>query len=160
MLLRTEKTWLHYLIYFQSIFYAITALWAFVDMQSFMHVTGPKTDTWLVHTVSWLILAIAFTLFSAATTRSITFPIAVLGIFSSSFLAGVDIYFSMSGVIRKVYLLDAVVEFFILFGWIFFFSKSHFQNPNSPLLGRIRTLTRIFGTQSSTKTLLPFPSLE
>ena len=42
----------------QGAFYAATGLWALVDLGSFMAVTGPKTDHWLVKTVGILVTVI------------------------------------------------------------------------------------------------------
>jgi hypothetical protein len=42
----------------QGAFYAATGLWALVDLDSFMAVTGPKTDHWLVKTVGILVTVI------------------------------------------------------------------------------------------------------
>lgn len=43
----------------QGIYTLLTALWALVDIKSFMEVTGPKTDVWLVKTVAVVLLPIA-----------------------------------------------------------------------------------------------------
>jgi hypothetical protein len=46
----TIKLWV------QAIYYLLTALWGLFHIESFMAVTGPKTDVWLVKTVSVLII--------------------------------------------------------------------------------------------------------
>jgi hypothetical protein len=47
------------LLWIEGLYSLVTAIWPIVDIDSFMVVTGPKTDQWLVKTVSVLILAIA-----------------------------------------------------------------------------------------------------
>lgn len=46
------------LLWIQGLYLLFTALWALIDIDSFMRLTGPKTDIWLVKTVSVLLLAI------------------------------------------------------------------------------------------------------
>jgi len=37
--------------YLQGLYWLVTGLWGLIDVHSFMKVTGPKTDIWLVKTV-------------------------------------------------------------------------------------------------------------
>lgn len=50
---------------FQAIYYFILATWPIVGIESYMAVTGPKTDLWLRRTISVLTIAIALTILSA-----------------------------------------------------------------------------------------------
>jgi hypothetical protein len=47
-------------LWVQTIYYLLTAIWPLADIESFMLVTGRKTDIWLVKTVSVLLLAVVF----------------------------------------------------------------------------------------------------
>ncbi|VTR52312.1 Uncharacterised protein [Sphingobacterium thalpophilum] len=42
----------------QGIYYCLTGIWPVIHISSFMAVTGPKTDLWLVKMVGLLSLAI------------------------------------------------------------------------------------------------------
>jgi hypothetical protein len=100
----------------QGAFYLLTGLWPLLSLQSFLAVTGPKTDLWLVYTVGVLIAVIGATLLSASVRGRITLEIGVLGVGSAVVLAGIDLIFVARGVISWVYLLDAIAEA-VLVGW-------------------------------------------
>jgi hypothetical protein len=51
-----------YILLVQGIYWLVTGVWGLVDIVSFMKVTGPKTDVWLVKTVSVLIVVISLSL--------------------------------------------------------------------------------------------------
>ena len=67
-----------------------------LHLRSFVWVTGPKTDYWLVLTVG-----------------AILFVIGVAAV-----AATCDIVFVSSGVISRIYLLDAAAELALVVGWI------------------------------------------
>jgi predicted anti-sigma-YlaC factor YlaD len=56
----------------QGGFYAVTGVWALVDLDSFMAVTGPKTDLRLVKTVGALVTVIGGVLLTAGWRRRVT----------------------------------------------------------------------------------------
>src|SRR4051812_37393809 len=43
----------------QAVYFSVTGVWPIVHIHSFMAVTGPKRDLWLVRTVGALITAVA-----------------------------------------------------------------------------------------------------
>ena len=102
----------------QGLYFTLTGLWPLIHMETFLAVTGPKTDLWLVRTVSLLITAIGLALLTAAKQNQATLPVAVLGTCSAAFLGWVDAYYALTGVIWPVYLLDAFPEAAIVIGWI------------------------------------------
>jgi len=97
----------------------LTALWGLVDIDSFMAVTGPKTDIWLVKTVSVVLLAVAAALLCFLWVRSDPLPAIVLGFLTSAGLAAIDFYYSTKGVISQVYALDGVAEVLFALIWIY-----------------------------------------
>jgi hypothetical protein len=107
------------LLWVQGVYTALTALWGLLDIDSFMAVTGPKTDVWLVKTVSAVLLAIGLTLISLALVRSHPLPAIVLGGLTSTGLAIIDFYYSGHRVISPVYALDGVVEVLISLCWFY-----------------------------------------
>lgn len=105
------------LLWVQGLYTLITALWGLLHIESFIVVTGPKTDIWLVKTVSVLLVAIAVTLLSFLKIKSHPFPVILLGGLTGIAMAGIDIYYYLADVIRWVYLLDAAAELIFVFAW-------------------------------------------
>lgn len=106
------------LLWIQGIYFGVTAIWPLLHMPSFLKVTGPKTDLWLVRVVALLLLAItAAFLLEALSETSPALPVIVLAISSSGFLMLADIYYVSVGRISRVYLLDALAEGLLLVGW-------------------------------------------
>lgn len=97
---------------FQSVYYVITGAWPVVHIESFLMVTGPKTDIWLVKMVGLLTLSIAIALFySVRENQKIAF---VLGTVSAVSYTIIDVYYSLNDVISNIYLADAAVEIIII----------------------------------------------
>lgn len=107
------------LLWIQGVYTLLTALWGLIDIDSFMAVTGPKTDIWLVKTVSTVLLAIAITLISYIYVKSDPLPAILLGFFTSAGLAAIDFYYSGRDVISPVYALDGMAEVLFALAWIY-----------------------------------------
>lgn len=90
----------------QGWFYLLTGLWPIFHMRSFETVTGPKTDKWLVRTVALMISCSGIIFIRFHETEAALW----LAIINALCLSAIDIYYSIKNVIRKVYLLDALVE--------------------------------------------------
>ena len=82
-----------------------------------MAVTGPKRDVWLVKTVGVIIAVVAVSIGVAAYQRSIGAPTVVLAVGAAAGLGGVDVWYSLRGVISKIYLADAAMEALLIIGW-------------------------------------------
>lgn len=104
--------------YAQGIFYLLTGIWPLVDIISFMHVTGPKVDIWLVKTVGVLIVVIAIPILMAAIRNKISLEIIILGAGGCVGFILIDTVYVFSDTILPVYLLDAVAELLILIAWL------------------------------------------
>jgi hypothetical protein len=109
---------LRYLLLFQGIYFGVTALWGLIDIDSFMRITGPKFDIWLVKTVSWLLLVMAISFIVAARSQPFSMPTTVLATLSAACLLGVDVYYSLTNTISKIYLIDGAVEFGLICFWV------------------------------------------
>jgi len=109
---------LYLLAWVQGIFYALTGLWPLLHMPSFLAVTGPKVDLWLVKTVGLLILVIGAVLLVGARRRSIGPELALLAAGAAAALAGVDLVYALSDRISDIYLLDAAAEIGLVILWI------------------------------------------
>lgn len=102
----------------QGLYWLITGIWPFLHLKSFLAVTGPKQDIWLLCTVSVLITVIGGVLFAAGMRKQVTSELKGLGIASAAALTCIDVYHSMSDVIWDIYLLDAAVEMLIIVLWL------------------------------------------
>lgn len=107
----------------QTIYYLITALWALIHIRSFMEVTGPKTDVWLVKTVAVLLLAISLSFITAFLLTKINIPVVTLAITCCLVLLFIDCYYVWNGTISRIYLLDALAEVFLLILWVIVIAK-------------------------------------
>lgn len=110
--------WMIKIAYIQGVFYLLTGIWPIIDIISFMKVTGPKTDIWLVKTVGVLVIVIAVAILAAAIRKRIPFEIFLLGSAGCVGFILVDTIYVFSDTIPPVYLLDAVAELLILIGWL------------------------------------------
>jgi hypothetical protein len=114
------------IFFVQAIFFLATGVWPLVHIKSFMKVTGPKHDLWLVKTVGVLVTAVAIGLFVSFYLEGISRGVAVIGMLSSLFLMGIDVFYTSIGRISRVYLIDAMVEIlFVINALIFLISPNH-----------------------------------
>ena len=118
----------------QGIYYALTGLWPLISMETFLAVTGPKTDLWLVRTVGLLVLVEGAALLLAAKRCQVSAPIILLAVASSAALGWVNTYYALTGVIWPVYLLDAVGEAGLILGWgIAYWTSPRHEGGSEPL---------------------------
>jgi hypothetical protein len=101
-----------------SIYFLLTGIWPVVHIKSFMAVTGPKTDLWLVRTVGLLITAIGLCVAVAAAQHQIQLPVFILAVASSLFLLLIDVIYVAKRVISRIYLLDAAAEVILILAWV------------------------------------------
>ncbi len=107
-----------YLAWFQGIYFVVAGFWPVPGIDSFMLVTGPKTDIWLVKTVGLLLVAVGAVLCLAAKRKRITAEIIVLGAGTALALTVIEVVYVLNGTISKIYLLDAAVETLLVAGWL------------------------------------------
>lgn len=101
----------------QGAFYVATGVWPILHMRSFEAVTGEKTDDWLVKTVGAMVGVAGVVMTVAGLRKRVTPEIALLAAGSAAALATVDVVYTRKGVIRPVYLLDAVAEAGLTGAW-------------------------------------------
>ena len=102
----------------QAAYFVATGVWPLVHLRSFLAVTGPKYDLWLVKTVGVLIGIIGVAIGVAAWRARFTPETVTLGGGSAALLAGVDIYYHARGTIPPVYLVDALAEIVLVVLWL------------------------------------------
>jgi hypothetical protein len=88
-------------------------LWPLLHLRSFEAVFGPKTDRWLVRTVSGLLVVNGLTQLTTSSPGSVR-QARRLGVGTAAVLAAIDLVYVPAGRISKMYLLDAAAEL----GWI------------------------------------------
>lgn len=98
----------------QGIYYLVSGLWPLVSMATFVAVTGPKVDLWLVRMVGALAAVIGAALLTAAAERRLTPEVAVLAAGAALSFASVDLAYALSGRISPVYLLDAAAQILLI----------------------------------------------
>ncbi|HVS39082.1 MAG TPA: hypothetical protein VMS17_26220 [Gemmataceae bacterium] len=103
----------------QGAYYLLTGLWPIFSLNSFLHVTGAKTDLWLVQTVGALIAVVGATMCTAAYRRRMSPEVLVLAIGSAAVFAAAELVFVFRGTISAVYLLDAAIEVGLLALWAY-----------------------------------------
>ena len=96
----------------------LTGIWALIDVDSFMRVTGPKTDIWMVKTLSLMFTSMGLTFLLAAYLGEGKLLFSVLGFFTCASVLGIDVYYSLNEVIWKVYLIDGFMQMLFLAGFI------------------------------------------
>jgi hypothetical protein len=102
----------------QGIYYLITGIWPLVHLPSFLAVTGPKTDLWLVRTAGVIVTAIGASLACAAYRKLIESPTIVLATLGALGLMAIDVIYVWLDVIAKIYLVDAAAQLGLVVGWV------------------------------------------
>jgi hypothetical protein len=101
-----EEAWRDAVLWF-GLYYIGTGLWPILHLPSFLAVTGPKQETWLVQVFGAFIASVGF---SAILHRNSGPASAGVGLSAALVLAAGDVFFVARRRIRPTYLLDAVVE--------------------------------------------------
>ena len=117
--------------FIQGIYYFLTGVWGIVDIESFMMVTGPKVDIWLVKTVSVLVIAISLVFLYAGIRKRITQETILLAVASALGFIIIDVYYVSINRISAIYLMDALAQLALLTGWGFAYyqARRHHVSP-------------------------------
>lgn len=102
----------------QGSYYVLTGLWPIAHMPSFLLVTGPKTDLWLVQAVGLLMIVSGATLLHVAYTNRFPAAVVILASGNALALALIDLIFVANQQISSIYLLDAIVETGFACAWV------------------------------------------
>jgi hypothetical protein len=101
----------------QGLFYVVTGLWPIVHIGSFLFVTGPKTDLWLVQSFGALLVAVGCVMLLSTAEDRLGLTCKRLGIAVAAALAGADLVFALRGTIARIYLADAALELLFIVAW-------------------------------------------
>jgi hypothetical protein len=119
------------LLWTQSIYTLLTALWPLIDIESFMFVTGYKTDIWLVKTVGALLIPVAFTLALHLFIDTDPRPAFLLGGLSCIAFICIDFYYSLGDVINDIYMADGFIQILFLITWLYIVMMKYNLSTNS-----------------------------
>lgn len=111
---RRSLALLRYTLIAQSAYYILTGVWPLLHMTSFLAVTGPKSDLWLVRTVGLLIAVVGTSILTATLLRRITTEILVLAVGVIGALFVVDLFAVLLAGVSPIYLLDALAQLVLL----------------------------------------------
>jgi hypothetical protein len=111
------------LLWVQGLYTIATAVWGVIDIESFMAVTGPKTDLWLVKTFSALLFGIGLAMILEAVFLSRAVPLLILFLLNSVVLAFADLYYGLTGEISRAYVVDGVAQVIFALAWLFVLSQ-------------------------------------
>ena len=101
----------------QGLYFFIIGVWPLISMRTFLKITGPKTDLWLVKTVGVILAVIGAVLLYAWATAAVNPPVIALAIGAGLGLAIVEIIYVSRKVISPIYLGDAVLEILLVIWW-------------------------------------------
>jgi hypothetical protein len=107
----------HLVALVQGTYFFVTGIWPLLSMSTFLKVTGPKTDLWLVKTVGVILAVIGLVLVVAQLNAEINGPVILLAIGSGLGLALVEFVYVARRVISRIYLGDAFVELILIAWW-------------------------------------------
>ncbi|HKU47708.1 MAG TPA: hypothetical protein VJQ58_12550 [Burkholderiales bacterium] len=101
----------------QGVYYLVSGAWALLHIESFMRVTGPKHDVWLVKTVGGLLVAIGAALLLAGWSAQLGAPLVVIAMGSAATLLVIELVYMTKRVISRIYLADAAIEMVLIAWW-------------------------------------------
>jgi hypothetical protein len=133
---RSETGYMSYVALFQGFYYMVTGIWPVLHISSFMVVTGPKDELWLVRTIGILIFITGAGIFTAGIRREVTVPVIVIAAGAAVGFIAVDIVYVWLGTISGIYLLDAVAQFILLVIWVVSCLKDAGLNNNVYMKGK------------------------
>ncbi|HEU5147040.1 MAG TPA: hypothetical protein VFT90_10005 [Chryseosolibacter sp.] len=131
---RKQERIFRILIWSQATYTMITAIWPLIDIDSFMAVTGPKRDIWLVKTVGALLIPVAACLFSYLFVDTDRRPAIILGGLTAFAFLCIDSYYAINDIISDIYLADGAVELIFLVVWCYIAVKLPARNNYSRFL--------------------------
>jgi hypothetical protein len=97
-----------------SAYYVVTGVWPFVHLRSFLAVTGPKSEIWMLRTLSALITAVGVALGRAAAESATPASAETLAVGSAAALGAIDVWYVVRRRISPVYLFDAAAQVALL----------------------------------------------
>jgi hypothetical protein len=101
----------------QGLYYVPFGLWPLIHINSFMALTGPKNDLWLVETVGALLAVVGAVLLVTGLRHTPSKGVALVGAGIAAVLALLDLAFVSMGSVGNIYLADAAAEGLLALWW-------------------------------------------
>ena len=101
----------------QGLYYVVTGIWPLLSIRTFMKVTGPKTDIWLVKTVGVLIAVVGGVFLLSGSLGRVPVEVVALAVGCAVGLTAIDVWYVARRVIAPIYLLDAAAEVALIAAW-------------------------------------------
>jgi hypothetical protein len=102
----------------QAAYFLITGIWPILHIDSFLEVTGPKTDLWLVRLFGALVCVPGLVLLQAAWTGRVPAAVTLTALSACAVLGAGDVIFFLRGDIGAIYLADAALEAVFFAAWV------------------------------------------
>jgi hypothetical protein len=118
------------LLTIQGLYILITAIWPLIDIESFMRVTGPKTDIWLVKTVAVLLIPISVGILLPLISPTHFLQSFMLGLSSAVGLAAIDFYYTINNTIDDIYMWDGILQCLFAVCWLYTFKQIYLRKKN------------------------------
>ena len=106
--------YLRLILGFQGVYYLVTGIWPVLHMPSFLFVTGPKAEVWLVEMVGLLAAAIGLAVLVAVKRRSMPVEVVVVAVAAGAAFFYIDVRYYVSGRLTWVYLADSAVQLLLI----------------------------------------------
>jgi hypothetical protein len=103
----------------QGVYYVLLGLWPVLNSNSYLAVTGHKTDLWLSQMLGLVVVVIGVTLCAASYRRQRSPEVWLLAPGSAVALGGGHLFFVLKGSISAIYLVDVLLELGIVFLWFY-----------------------------------------
>mgnify|MGYP006892266651 CR=1 FL=1 len=107
-----------------GLYYMISGLWPIIHMESFVAITGPKVDYWLVNTVGMLAFFIGSGLLIAGIKKRVPFSLIYIATGTAFGFILIDVIYVWQGILWATYLLDAGLELIFFISWLVFTYQS------------------------------------
>lgn len=131
--MKQMKSNIYTLAIIHGLYFIVAGIWPILHMDSFVFITGPKEDLWLVETVGMLAAAIGLGLLVGGWRRNISFPLSLIAVAAAIGFILIDAIYVWGGVISPIYLFDAVIEFVLLCFWVVFIIQNRvYEFRNRP----------------------------
>lgn len=102
----------------QGVYFLLSGVWPLADINSFMAVTGPKTDLWLVRTVGVLVASIGVCLLVQQAKRHIDWAVIFMCITAGGGMAIIEIVNALTMRVPAIYFADAFLEAIFCTAWL------------------------------------------
>jgi hypothetical protein len=111
------KNYVILLLKVQGGYYFLTGVWPIIHIDSFIWVTGPKDDIWLVKSFGLIIAIVGLTFIIGSRSNQFNWPVISLAMLSAVGFIAIDTYYVFTDIIPIIYLGDAVAQFILLILW-------------------------------------------